>query len=81
MITERIYITANELVELSGLSLAAWGIDASTRVCVGPDFINAATADGFDIPNLCGGGLPLQRRVWDAARRRWPQPECDGMTA
>jgi hypothetical protein len=69
--SERIHLTAKELCDISGLTLEAWGIDATTRVVVAEDYISGLTVDGFDIPHLCGSGLPLQRRVWLEAKRRW----------
>jgi hypothetical protein len=68
---ERIQLTAAELCEVSGLTLEQWGIDATTRVVVAEEFANGYTRDGVVLPDLCGGNVGLQRRVWLAAKRRW----------
>lgn len=78
--SDRIYLTAKELCDISGLTLEAWGIDATTRVCVAEDFVNGYTADGIDLPDLCGGAMLLQQRVWREAVRRWGVEPCDGLT-
>jgi hypothetical protein len=78
--SERIHLTAKELCDVSGLTLEAWGIDATTRVCVSEDFVNGCTADGVDLPDLCGGNAGLQRLVWRTASARWGTPSCDGLT-
>jgi hypothetical protein len=77
--SERIHLTANELCEISGLNLEAWGIDATTRIVVAEDLVNGLTAAGVDLPDLCGGNAGLQRRVWREALRRWG--DVTGFTA
>jgi hypothetical protein len=53
------------------LTLEDWGIDETTRVVVAEDFINGYTASGVDLPDLCGGAVILQRRVWQSALKKW----------
>ena len=67
---ERIHLTAKELCDISGLTLQAWGIDATTRIVVAEGFINGYTADGIDLPDLCSCNAGLQRQVWREALRR-----------
>lgn len=68
---ERINLTAKELCDISGLTLEAWGIDATTQIVVAETFVNGYTEDGVDLPDLCSGNAGLQRRVWREASRRW----------
>jgi hypothetical protein len=69
--SERIHLTAKELCDISGLTLEAWGIDATTRVVVAETFVNGYTAEGVDLPDLCSGNAALQWRVWREASRRF----------
>jgi hypothetical protein len=71
MNNQKFHLTAAELCDISGLTLEDWGIDETTRVVVAEDFINGYTASGVDLPDLCGGAVILQRRVWQSALKKW----------
>ena len=60
-------MSADNLCNLSGLSLEDWGLDEDTSVIVFPDRINATTASGLGIPDIASGNDALEKTVWAAA--------------